>query len=190
VGLNIRTAFTPPDVYINAVRQLVRTGRLPMRVVDDRVRDILRVKFWVGLFDQPYVPNTNETDRIVRNPQHLEVAQRAAHEGIVLLKNQGNLLPLRKDLRSILVTGPGATEVQSLNARYGPSDLNVVSVLDGIRQKLGAGVEVRYTKGSEFVDAGFPESEILPVPPNEQEQAEIDRAKRLAKDVDAVVLVL
>src|SRR5262249_14678232 len=187
VGLNIRTAFTPPDVYINAVRQLVRTGKLPMRVVDDRVRDILRVKFWIGLFDQPYVANPAETDRIVRSPEHLEVGQRAAHEGIVLLKNQGNLLPLRKDIRSILVTGPGATEVQSLNARYGPSQLDVISVLDGIRQKLGPGVQVQYTKGTEFVDAAFPESEILPVPPNEQEQGEIERAKKLAREVDAVV---
>lgn len=189
-GLNVRTGFTLPDVYINPLRQLVRAGELPMRIIDDRVRDILRVKFWIGLFDQPYVPNPSEADRIVRDPQHLAAARRAAHEGIVLLKNQGNVLPLRKDMRSILVTGPGATEVESLNSRYGPSDLDVVSILDGIRQKLGPGVQVQYTKGSEFVDAGFPESEILPVLPNSQEQAEIERAKNLAQQADAVIVVL
>jgi beta-glucosidase len=189
-GLNIRTDFKPPETYIDPLRELVKSGRLPMNVVDSRVRDILRVKFWLGLFDQPYVPQPAEADRIVRNPQHLEVALRAAHESIVLLRNQGNVLPLRKDLKSILVTGPNATEVDNSQSRYGPSDLSVVSVLDGIRQKLGPGVQVQYTKGSEFVDAAFPDSEIVPVPPNEREQAEIDKARKMARQVDAAVVVL
>jgi beta-glucosidase len=66
----------------------------------------------------------------------------------------------------------------------------VVSVLDGIRAKVGPSVQVLYTKGCEFVDAAFPESEILPVPPTAQEQAEIDRARDLAREVDAAVVVL
>ena len=189
-GLNIRTDFTPPERYIDPLRELVKSGRLPMSVVDSRVRDILRVKFWLGLFDQPYVPQPAEADSIVRSPQHLEVALRAAHESIVLLRNQGNILPLRKDLKSILVTGPNATEVENSESRYGPSDLSVVSVLEGIRQKLGPGVQVQYTKGSEFVDAAFPDSEIVPVPPNEREQAEIDKARNMARQVDAAVVVL
>ncbi len=189
-GLNVRTEFTLPDVYINAVRELVRSGRLPIAVVDDRVRDVLRVKFWLGLFDRPYVPDPAEADRVVRNPRHLEVALRAAHESIILLKNEGAVLPLRKDLRSILVTGPNAAETRNSVSRYGPSNLSVVSVLDGIRAKLGPGVQVLYTKGSEFVDAAFPESEILPVPPNAGEQAELDNARDLANQVDAAVVVL
>lgn len=189
-GLNIRTGFTQPDVYINPLRELVRSGRLPMSIVDDRVRDILRVKFWLGLFDQPYVANPKEADTVVRNPQHLEVAQRAARESIVLLKNQGNVLPLRKDLKSILVTGPAAADIDTSISRYGPSELSVVTVLDGIRQKLGPGVQVQYTKGSDFVDGAFPESEIIPVPPNAAEQAELDKARSMAKTVDAAVVVL
>lgn len=189
-GLNIRTDFTMPDVYIDAVRTLVKTGRLPIATVDDRVRDVLRVKFWEGLFDQPYVPDPKEADRIVRNPQHLEVALRAARESIVLLKNDRATLPLRKDLKSILVTGPNATETANSISRYGPSNLSVVSVLDGIRAKVGPGVQVIYTKGSEFVDAAFPDSEIVPVPPNAQERAELDKARDLARQVDAAVVVL
>lgn len=189
-GLNVRTDFKPPETYIDPLRELVKSGRVPMSVVDSRVRDILRVKFWLGLFDHPYVPQPAEADRVVRNPQHLEVALRAAHESIVLLKNEGNVLPLRKDLRSILVTGPNAIEVENSQSRYGPSDLSVVSVLDGIRQKLGPGVQVQYTKGSEFVDAAFPDSEIVPVPPDEREQAEIDKARSMARQVDAAVVVL
>ncbi len=189
-GLNVRTAFQPPETYIDPLRELVRAGRLPVSVVDSRVRDVLRVKFWLGLFDQPYVPQPAEADRAVRTPQHLEAALRAAHESIVLLKNQGNVLPLRKDLKSILVTGPNAAEVENSQSRYGPSDLSVVSVLEGIRQKLGPNVQVQYTKGSEFVDAGFPDTEIVPVPPNEREQAEIDKARNMAREVDAAIVVL
>src|SRR5262249_24783908 len=131
-GLNVRTAFIPPETYINPLRELVKSGRLAMSVVDSRVRDVLRVKFWLGLFDQPYVAKPDDADRIVRNPQNLEVARRAAHESIVLLKNEANVLPLRKDVKSILVTGPNATEVQNSMGRYGPSDLSVISILDGI----------------------------------------------------------
>jgi beta-glucosidase len=188
-GLNIRTDFTMPDVYINAVRTLVRTGKLPIAVVDDRVRDVLRVKFWEGLFDLPYVPDPKEADRIVRSAAHLEVARRAALESIVMLKNDG-ALPLRKDLRSILVTGPNAAETRNSISRYGPSKIPVVSVLDGIRAKVGPSVHVTYTKGCEFVDATFPESEVLPVQPTAQEQAEIDKARDLAREVDAAIVVL
>jgi len=189
-GLNIRTEFTMPDVFINAVRLLIKDGRLPMDVVDARVRDILRVKYWLGLFDQPYVKDPSEADRVVRNPTSLEVALRAAHESIILLKNANNTLPLRKDIRSILVTGPNAAEVENSVSRYGPSSLDVVSVVEGIRRKLGPGVTVHYTKGADFADAAFPESEIMPVLPNAGEQAEIDKARELAKQVDAAVVVL
>lgn len=189
-GLNVRTEFTEPDVFINAVRLLLKDGRLPMEVVNGRVREVLRVKYWLGLFDQPYVADPSAADRIVRNPQHLEVALRAARESIVLLKNAGHTLPLRKNLASILVSGPNAAETGNSVSRYGPSELDVVSVVDGIRQKVGPGVRVLYTKGTEFVDATFPESEILPVPPGAQEQADIDRAREMAGEVDAAVVVL
>ena len=163
-GLNIRTDFTMPDVYINAVRTPGQDGQAADR---DRGRSgARRVAREVlgGLFDQPYVPDPKEADRIVRSAAHLEVARRAAHESIVLLKNDG-ALPLRKDLKSILVTGPNAAETRNSISRYGPSKIPVVSVLDGIRAKVGPSVRVMYTKGCEFVDATYPESEILPVPP-------------------------
>jgi beta-glucosidase len=188
-GLNVRTEFNDPSMYINAVRALVKSGRLPMATVDDRVRDVLRVKFWEGLFDQPYVPDPQDADRIVRSAPHLGVATRAAHESIVLLKNDRGALPLRKDIRSILVTGPNATETANSISRYGPSKLSVVSILDGIRAKVPQ-AQVLYTKGSEFVDAAFPDSEIVPVPPNAGERAELDKAREMAKQVDAVVVAL
>jgi len=188
-GLDVRTDFTMPDVYVNAVRTLVRTGELPIAIVDDRVRDVLRVKFWEGLFDQPYVPDPKEADRIIRSAAHLAVARRAADESVVMLKNDG-ALPLRKDLKSILVTGPNAAETRNSISRYGPSKIPVVSVLDGIRAKVGPSVRVIYTKGCDFVDATYPDSEILPVPPTPQEQAEIDKAREFAREMDAAIVVL
>jgi beta-glucosidase len=189
-GLNVRTEFNDPAMYVNAVRTLVTSGRLPMATVDDRVRDVLRVKFWERLFDQPYVVDPKAADGIVRNPRHLDVARRAAHESIVLLKNEHDALPLRRDIRSILVTGPNATETANSISRYGPSKLSVVSILDGIRAKAGPGVQVLYTKGSEFVDAAFPDSEIVPVPPTAGERAELDKARDMARQVDAVIVAL
>jgi len=189
-GLNVRTAFTPPDVYIEAVRRLLRAGRLPMEVVDDRVRDVLRVKLWLGLFDQPYVPDPAAAGRVVRSAAHLEVARRAARQSLVLLKNEGAVLPLRKDLRSLLVTGPNAEQVASFTSRYGPAHTPAISILEGIRRKLGPGVRILYTKGCDVVDAAFPRSEILPAPPGPAEQAELDRARALARQADAAVVVL
>jgi beta-glucosidase len=189
-GLNVRTEFNDPSAYITAVRTLVTSGRLPIATVDDRVRDVLRVKFWEGLFDQPYVPDPQAADRIVRNPQHLEAARRAARESIVLLKNDRGALPLRKDIGSILVTGPNAMETANSISRYGPSKLSVVSILDGIRAKVAPDVQVRYTKGAEFVDAAFPDSEIVPVSPSAAERAEILKAREMARQADAVVVAL
>ena len=189
-GLNVRTDFPMPDVYINAVRQLVNDGRLPMKTVDDRVRDVLRVKFWLGLFDRPYVADPKAADRIVRSADAVETSLRAAHESIVLLENRNGVLPLRKDLKSILVTGPNATETRSSISRYGPGNLAVVSILDGIKAKVGPGVNVMYTKGADFTDATYPESEILPAPPNAAEQAELDKARDLARQADAIVVAV
>jgi len=189
-GLNIRTEFTPPDVFINAVRGLLKDGRLAAEVVDARVRDVLRVKYWLGLFDQPYVPDPAQADLVVRQPKHLEAALRAARESIVLLKNQGGLLPLRKDLKSVLVTGPNAAETESSISRYGPQNVPVVSVLEGIRAKLGPSARVHYAKGSDFIDPTFPESEIFPATPSASELAEIDKAAALARQVDAAIVVL
>ena len=75
-----------------------------------------------GLFEQPYVKNPAAAEQIVRAPWHLELALRASRESLVLLKNEGNVLPLRRDLRSVLVVGPNAASISFANNRYGPYD--------------------------------------------------------------------
>ena len=189
-GLNIRTNFTPPQDYAEPLRQLVRDGRLSMDVIDARVRDILRVKYWLGLFDQPYVTDPAAADRIVRAPEHLAAAARAARESIVLLKNDGGLLPLRKDLRTILVAGPLADDHNAWRSRYAPQRLDFVTVRDGLRQKLGSRCEIRYVKGCDVVDEHFPESDVDQEPPSAQVRAGLEEAAAAARGADVAIVVV
>jgi beta-glucosidase len=189
-GLNIRTNFTPPEEYGDVLRELVQSGQLPIETIDARVRDILRVKFWLGLFDQPYVMDPARTDRVVRAPEHVAVAERAARESIVLLKNDGGLLPLRKDLKRVLVTGPLADNPGGWWSRYGPQQLAFVTPLAAIRRKLGSGVEVTYQQGCPVIDERFPESDVYREPPTEKTRAQIAAAVAAANDVDVIVAVL
>lgn len=128
-GLNVRCTFRTPDSYVLPLRELVTEGTLPMSVIDERVRDILRVKFLVGLFDHPYQNDYEAADREVDGPANNEVALRASRESIVLLKNEGNLLPLDKDkIRTLAVVGPNADEVSFAQTHYGPLATASVSV--------------------------------------------------------------
>ena len=189
-GLNIRTTFTPPDVFINPLRELVREGKVSMKTIDSRVRDVLRVKFILGLFDHPYVEDPELSDKIVRSKESVELSLRAARESIVLLKNENSLLPLSKNVKSILVTGPTAKETQGLMSRYGPQKLKVTTVLEGIKNKVSAKTKVKYTKGCEIKDKNWPETEILPEPMTGEEKAAIAKAKKIAKKVDVAIVVV
>ena len=188
-GLNIRTNFTPPAAYVEPLRQLVRDGKLSIDVIDSRVRDILRVKFWLGLFDRPFV-DPAEADRVVRAPAHLALASQVAHESIILLKNEGALLPLRRDLKRVLVAGPLADDPHAWWSRYGPQHLDFVTPLAGLRTLLGTGTEVRYAKGVEAKDADWPESDVLKPPMPDEVRAGIAAAVTAAADVDVIIAVL
>ena len=190
-GLNVRTEFNPPANYILPLRELVREGAVTRQTLDSRVRDVLRVKFIRGLFDRPYVASPADADRVVRAPEHLALAHRASRESLVLLKNEGNLLPLGKTVGSILVVGPNAIGPQAPEPNsYGPYDPATISVLDGIRRTVSPTTDVKYALGCELVDPDWPESEILPQPMSDREKALIDEATGLARQVDAVVVVV
>jgi beta-glucosidase len=188
-GLNIRTHFTPPEAYGEPLRALVREGKLSMELIDSRVRDILRVKYWLGLFDQPY-QDPALAAKVVRQPSSLAAAEQAAHESIVLLKNEGTTLPLSKSVRKVLVTGPMAEYAHGWWSRYGAQHLDFITPLAGIRAKLGATAEVRFVKGCEVVDERFPESDILKEPLPEKDRARIAEAVAAAADVDVIIAVL
>jgi beta-glucosidase len=189
-GLNVKTNFTKPEDFILPLRELVKEGRVSMKTLDDRVRDVLRVKFLVGIFDHPYVTDAEATARLVNSAEHQQVALRAARESMVLLKNEKNILPLSKQVSSIAVIGPNADDDSTVRYRYGPNAVKGVTVLEGIKQKLGANVKVNYAKGCEITDPHWPESEVLPEPLTGEEQGEIKKAVDAAQNSDVAVVVL
>ena len=190
-GLNVRTNFTPPDVYIMPLRELVKEGALSEKVVDTRVKEVLKVKFRLGLFDAPYVKDPKKADSIVGTQYNEAFVMNMQQQSLVLLKNAGNLLPLHKDkLKKILVTGPLAAETNFAESRYGPTSMKVTSVLDGIREYLGNKVTVSYREGCDVVDSLWPESEIIHSPLTAKEKSRIDSAVQQAAESDVIIAVL
>jgi beta-glucosidase len=187
-GLNVRTNFTMPQTYIFPLRELVKEGKVSMKTLDSRVADVLRVKFKLGLFDDPYVKDPKAADKIVHTAAAEEMATQMNRESMVLLKNANNLLPLDKSkIKNILVTGPLAAETNYAISRYGPSHNPVTSVLDGIKNYVGSGATVTYAKGCDIVDATWPESEIIETPLTDKEQADINAAIEQAKNADVII---
>jgi len=189
-GGNVRTTFNGPENFVLPLRKLIAEQKLEMAVIDERVRDVLRVKFELGLFDNPYRESPAAADKIVHCQAHRQLALRAAQESIVLLKNKGNLLPLKKNLGSILVCGPNAQAIDHSISRYGPTGGEVISVLDGIRAAVSKQTQVQFAKGCDIFDQRWPESEIFYEPPTGKAATMIEQAVEQAKTVDVIVAVL
>ena len=188
-GLNIRTHFTPPADFILPLRTAVDTGKISQESLDKRVAEILRIKFRIGLFDNPYRGNGKQAEQIVHSKEHQAVSLEAARQSLVLLKNETNLLPLSKSIRSIAVIGPNANEQTQLICRYGPANAPIKTVYQGIKELLPH-TEVIYKKGCDIIDPHFPESEILDFPKTAEEVQLMEEAIRAAKQAEVVVMVL
>ena len=190
-GLNVRCTFRSPDSFVLPLRELVKEGGLSEEVINDRVRDILRVKFLIGLFDAPYQTDLAGADREVEKEENEAIALQASHESDVLLKTAAALLPLAiNSTKKIAVCGPNANEEGYALTHYGPLAVEVTTVLEGIQEKTKGKAEVLYTKGCDLVDAHWPESEIIDYPLTDDEQAEIDKAVENARQADVAVVVL
>ena len=190
-GLNVRTQFTPPQDYIFPLRELVKEGKLSMKTLDRNVADVLRVKFELGLFDTPYIENPKAADKIVASPDTKNFVRQMARESLVLLKNEAHLLPLDlKNINTILVTGPLAKDETVYISRYGPQNLEVTNVLEGIQGFVGKKAKIDYAKGCDVVDATWPESKIIPTPLTLEEEQSIAEAVERAKQTDVVIAVV
>lgn len=188
-GLNIRTHFTPPADFILPLRKAVDDGKISQETLDKRVAEILRIKFWLGLFDNPYRGNGKQAEQIVHSKEHQAVSLEAARQSLVLLKNETHLLPLSKSIRSIAVIGPNADEQTQLICRYGPANAPIKTVYQGIKELLPH-AEVIYKKGCDIIDPHFPESEILDFPKTAEEVRLMEEAIHAAKQAEVVVMVL
>lgn len=149
-GLDLQYYDYERDFFQPTLIDLVESGRLDEAVIDRAVSRILRAKFMLGLFENPYTDPALAARR-VRCREHLDVALQSAREGLCLMKNDDGLLPLPKDLRRIAVLGPSADiprlgDYTSLVDGFRP-----VTVLDGIRRIVSKKTEVTFTKGADIV---------------------------------------
>jgi len=190
-GLNVRTNFSEPKNYILPLRELISEGKVSMKTLDERVADVLRVKFELGLFDAPYVKDPKKANEILDPKNTNDFVLDMARQSIVLLKNNDNTLPLDlKKTKNILVTGPLANVTSFLVSRYGPSHQNTISVLEGVKNYVGTSANVSYAKGCNIIDATWPESEIFPTELTTLEKAQMDSAVLKANQSDVIVAVM
>ncbi len=149
------------NVYLQQLPDLVKSGQVPEPEVDKAVREILRIKYKAGLFDHPYVDPQREKQDIL-SPSNLEVALEAARKSIVLLKNQNDLLPLSKNIRSLALVGPLADDSHApLGPWAGQGNAgDVVTVMAGLKKKV-PNLTLNYAKGCEVIggtNSGFAEA--------------------------------
>jgi beta-glucosidase len=149
-GVDLDITYEP--AYMGPLIENVEEGKVSEALVDRAVRRVLELKFRLGLFDHPYV-DLAQAERVVHSRAHQQLALQAAREGIVLLRNQNNLLPLKKDLKSIAVIGPNADDRWNQLGDYSPSEVpqKVTTVLDGIKQAVSPTTAVMYVKGCDVI---------------------------------------
>jgi len=147
--------------YENVV-PAVRQGLLAEKDVDTALRRLLRARFKLGMFDPPEMVRWAQIPYSVNDsPEHRELALEAARKSIVLLKNEGGLLPLDRNMKTIAVIGPNADSVEMLLGNYNGQPSQPVTPLAGIRQKVSADTQVLYARGSDLAE-GMPLLETVP----------------------------
>lgn len=149
-GLDMQYYDYPHDFFQNALIKMVQSGEMKMETIDQAVSRILRVKFMLGLFERPYVEDENKWKTVVRCPEHQEIALEAARQGLVLLKNDGGLLPLDKNISSIAVIGPSADTPRLGGYSSSPYGFEPVTVLEGIKRLVSDSTVVRHVVGVEI----------------------------------------
>jgi beta-glucosidase len=184
-GVNIE--LPEPDCYLHLV-ELVRKGVLKEKQIDELVGAMLFWKFKLGLFDDPYV-DPDEAERVVGCDGHRELALQAARETITLLKNDNDLAPLDASrLKSIAVIGPNAH--RTLLGGYSGLPKHNVTVLEGIKARVGDSVEVLYAEGCKITRGGsWQQDEVVPSDP-EEDRRQIAEAVEIAKQAEVIVLAL
>ena len=172
VDINITTE----SGYIKDMIDNVNEGKVSMELMDRAVSRILRMKFMLGLFENPYV-DPERAVTIVHSEKNREIALKAAREGIVLLKNENKQLPLSKNIRSVAVIGPNAASEVNLLGDYLPKKLlyKTASVLEAVKQKVSPGTKVVYVQGCDVLDT---------------KTNSIKEAQKAAKKAEAAIIVI
>ena len=179
------------SVYRTVLDQ-VKEGKVPEWEVDRAVSRVLAARFRLGLFENPYV-DPDYTQRITNSPEHRQLALKAAQEAIVLLKNQGNLLPLNlAKLKTIAVIGPNAADVHL--GGYSREPAHSVSILEGIRERVGTAATVVYSEGCKITEgtqgwSAWYQNEVK-LPDPESQLKSIQAATEVARKADVAIVVV
>jgi beta-glucosidase len=131
--------------------QLIRAGKLSPATLDEAVRRVLRIKFRLGLFENPYADEARESATIMK-PEHLSAARRTAARSFVLLKNDRETLPVNKNVQSIALVGPLVDDKRNMLGSWtgdGKTE-DAVTLLEGIKAKVGPATKINYAKGCDI----------------------------------------
>jgi beta-glucosidase len=170
VGISYEKGYMMPMI------ENVQEGKVSMALIDRAVRRILLLKFRLGLFEHPYV-DPGHAVNVSHTEENQELALQVAREGIVLLKNEKNILPLKKNIRSIAVIGPNADESRNQLGDYIPHVIpqEIQTVMKGIRDKVSEKTKITYVKGCNVIG---------------DELNEILEAQKAAKNADIAIVVV
>jgi len=184
-GVNVEAP--EPNAYLH-LAELVRDGVLRENELDELVTPILYWKFRLGLFDDPYV-DPDRVERVVGSDRNRDLALQAARETITLLRNDANVLPLDlARLATIAVIGPNAD--RSLLGGYSGVPPHDITVLDGIKARVGGAAEILYSEGCKITIGGsWTEDAVTPSDP-EEDRRQIAEAVRVASRADVIVLAI
>ncbi len=173
-GLDVGISYE--EGYMKPLIESVKEGKVSIELIDRTVRRILRQKYRLGLFENPFV-DPDYAVKVSHTENHQKLALQAAREGIVLLKNENNILPLDKNIESIAVIGPNADHEKNQLGDYTSISIlqEIVTVLDGIKNKVSPNTNVTYVKGCDVIG---------------DETNEIAEAKKAAKNAEVAIVVL
>ena len=167
----------------------VKRGTVSEKDIDHAAGNILRAKFLTGLFDDPYT-DPEAAEKITNNTEHQKLALKTAHEAIILLKNQDHLLPLDKaKYKKIAVIGPNAADVHL--GGYSNKPGRGVSILQGVKDKVGGGTEVLYAEGCKITES-LPDWDTDKVVLGDAalNAKRIEEAVKVARKADLIILAL
>ncbi|NWF88374.1 MAG: glycoside hydrolase family 3 C-terminal domain-containing protein, partial [Ignavibacteriaceae bacterium] len=176
------------DVYAHYLKNLVEEGLITEEQINNSVRNVLRMKFKLGLFEDPYV-NPEKIQNDVKLEKDRTLALMAAHETITLLKNDENILPISlSQFKDIAVIGPNAH--RKLLGGYSGEPKYYTSVLDGIKQKVGNQVNVRYSEGCRLTEGGSWNDDLITFVDDEVNNRLIEEAVENVKKSEVIILAL
>jgi len=177
--------------YHDHLEALVESGKVDHSLIDDAVRRVLRVKFRLGLFEDPFAYSDVEREKTeLLSKENLQAAQSVAEKTMVLLKNEAGLLPIRSDVRCVGLIGPLADhkDVHLGNWRAQAIPDSAVSIKEGLEAALPENTELRYAEGCKL--SYEPRSFFDIVEMNESDESGFDEAIAVAKDSELVILAL